>query len=98
MNQFIGLIEIESGETAVTDLAARCDDATLDELFTRLVNGDALECETDRSEAAFELNADLDLLQEDLARVTHGLLQECSRHRADGERQRKCRLGGFENL
>jgi hypothetical protein len=79
MSQMVGLIELielEAGGTTVADLTAPCDDATLDELFARLVAGDGAEVETKEPAGAIELAANLDLLREDLSQATRRLLQE----------------------
>jgi acyl carrier protein phosphodiesterase len=69
MSQIVGLIELDADGTTVIDLATPCDDATLDELFARLVGGNAATEVPDDAADTIELAADLDLLCEDLSLV-----------------------------
>lgn len=69
MNQTVGIIELDAVGTAAADLFAPADDATLDELFARLIHGHADDDDSD-ADGTLELAADLDLLYEDLSRAT----------------------------
>ena len=79
MTETAGLIEIETYDDATVDVESACDDATLDDLFARLVGRPRLETMNVSSldrEPALVLSANLDALAEDLQAATREVLSE----------------------
>ena len=78
MTETAGLIEIETYDATV-DVDSACDDATLDDLFARLVGRPRLESVTVSSldrEPSLVISANLDSLSEDLQSATREVLSE----------------------